>query len=63
MIKIQPRYLRSYIKEDLSQKMVFLYGPRQVGKTTLAFHLLTRGGANHPAYFNWDVRADRFRLI
>ena len=62
-MKIKPRYLQKNIKEDLSQKMVFLSGPRQVGKTTLAFHLLKKGGANHPAYFNWDVRADRVRLI
>ncbi len=57
------RYLTSHIKEDLSQKMVFIYGPRQVGKTTLALSLLKRGKTNHPAYFNWDFRTDRVRLI
>lgn len=31
-----PRYLRDQIQRDLSRKMVFVAGPRQVGKTTLA---------------------------
>ena len=30
-----PRYLHSTIADDLSRKMVFLGGPRQVGKTSL----------------------------
>jgi predicted AAA+ superfamily ATPase len=30
------RYLLPYLCEDLEQKMVWLGGPRQVGKTTLA---------------------------
>lgn len=34
--------------------MVFLGGPRQVGKTTLALGLLTGGTEAHPAYLNWD---------
>ena len=62
-MKIQKRYLKSPVKKDLKQKMVFLYGPRQVGKTTLALSILQNGKTNHPAYFNWDSRADRVRLI
>ena len=40
------RYLRPPIEDDLRRKMVFLGGPRQVGKTTLALTLLwaRRGG-------------------
>jgi hypothetical protein len=35
--------------------MVFIGGPRQVGKTTLALSLLGEGAdETHPAYFNWD---------
>jgi predicted AAA+ superfamily ATPase len=35
--------------------MVFVGGPRQVGKTTLALSLIGgRANASHPAYFNWD---------
>jgi predicted AAA+ superfamily ATPase len=30
------RYLKLQILEDLDEKMVFLAGPRQVGKTTLS---------------------------
>ena len=30
------RYLEKTISEDLKEKMVFITGPRQVGKTTLA---------------------------
>ena len=48
------RYLENIIREDLSEKMVFLGGPRQVGKTTLALHLLDNGTEKHPAYLNWD---------
>ena len=41
-------------------KMVFLSGPRQVGKTTLARELLRRHGSG--LYFNWDLITDRKRL-
>jgi len=33
------RYLQSQILKDLQRKMVFVAGPRQVGKTTLALGL------------------------
>lgn len=49
------RYIEEIIIEDLEDKMVFLGGPRQVGKTTLSLHLLNDGNENHPAYLNWDV--------
>ena len=41
--------------------MVFLAGPRQVGKTTLARHLLaeSKGGL----YFTWDSTEDRKALM
>lgn len=52
------RYLFSPIDADLDEKMVFLSGPRQVGKTTLALDLVGAADARHPAYLNWDdVRA------
>ena len=35
---------------EMAQKMIFLAGPRQVGKTTLAQKWL----ASSPLYFNWD---------
>ena len=51
------RYLESPIREDLAAKMVFLAGPRQVGKTTVARHLLAR--SDDGVYLNWDNREDR----
>lgn len=41
-------------------KMLFVSGPRQVGKTTLAKELLERSGSG--TYFNWDILTDRSRL-
>lgn len=60
--KPNERYLSPFIREDLPKKMVFLSGPRQVGKTTLALRLLG-GDEKHPAYFNWDYEADQRRLL
>ncbi len=42
--------------------MVFIGGPRQVGKTTLALDILG-GDERHPAYFNWDYGDDRRILL
>ncbi len=53
------RYLYNYIKKDLKDKMVFIGGPRQVGKTTLAFQFLENGDEDHPAYLNWDFPDNR----
>ena len=50
-----PRYLKSDVAEGLKSKMVFVGGPRQVGKTTFALGFLGRDvDATHPAYMNWD---------
>lgn len=46
------RYLTPFIEKDLQKKMVFLGGPRQVGKTTLAKQLLQEKKSRN--YFNWD---------
>ncbi len=51
------RYLEPSIREDLARKMVFVAGPRQVGKTTLARQVLAT--FEHGAYFSWDNREDR----
>lgn len=52
---MQSRYLTAQIKDDLTRKMVFVGGPRQVGKTTLAKSLLTQP----QGYLNWDVPEQR----
>lgn len=51
------------IWEDLSadKSMVFLTGPRQAGKTTLA-QIISRFFANN-LYFNWDIPEHRTRLF
>lgn len=57
------RYLNQAISDDLKEKMVFLGGPRQVGKTTLSLSLLENGTERHPAYLNWDDTASRTLLL
>ena len=57
------RYLTTAINADLKEKMVFLGGPRQVGKTTLALSLLENGNEKHPAYLNWDDVPTRKALL
>ncbi|MBF0361454.1 MAG: ATP-binding protein [Oligoflexia bacterium] len=42
--------------------MVFLGGPRQVGKTTLSQTLLSKYYDGHPAYFNWDLEDHRNKI-
>ena len=54
-----PRYLLPQIERDLARKMVFVTGPRQVGKTTLARMLPDAGRG----YLNWDVAEDRERIL
>jgi hypothetical protein len=57
------RYIEDTIARDLEEKMVFVGGPRQVGKTTLALNLLLAGSENHPAYLSWDVTTSRKGLL
>lgn len=55
------RYLTQSIQRDLQETMVFLGGPRQVGKTTLATQLV---GASFPfSYFNWDKITERRQAL
>jgi hypothetical protein len=55
----RPRYLAPQVEKDLKKKMVFVAGPRQVGKTTLARSL---SGAK-TGYLSWDVPLDRARIL
>ena len=61
MSAFKQRYLASYIEEDLQKKMVFLGGPRQVGKTALGLHLSEQ--FKHPLYLNWDSTPHRERIL
>ena len=53
------RYLESQLEADLREKMVFLGGPRQVGKTTLARAVMPAA----EGYLNWDIPAHRERIL
>lgn len=53
------RYLRSQIETDLSRKMVFLGGPRQVGKTTLGRMVIPEPRA----YMNYDSAPGRDAIL
>ena len=59
----RPRYLGATVREDLQKKMVFIAGPRQVGKTTLALSLLGARDESHPGYLNWDDPHTRPALL
>jgi predicted AAA+ superfamily ATPase len=63
-IQIQRRYLADRVQADLADRMAFIGGPRQVGKTTLALSVLGKGqDESSPAYLNWDVLADREAIL
>ena len=56
------RYIEPYVRDDLHKKMVFVGGPRQVGKTTMAKSILVqedKGGR----YLNWDYDEDRQDIL
>ena len=56
------RYTEKFIKNDLAKKMVFLGGPRQVGKTTLSKSYLTDDWKNGE-YLNWDIDEDKRAIL
>ncbi len=58
------RYLTQNIIEDLKEKMVFLSGPRQVGKTTISTDII--GKIYYPgnySYYSWDKKQDRAAIL
>jgi uncharacterized protein len=55
------RRITSAIIQDLQKKMVFLSGPRQCGKTTLAKHILKK--ESNGEYYNWDIARDRKKIL
>ncbi len=59
---LKKRYLVDDILPDLDEKMVFIGGARQVGKTSMAQYI----AENHyksSDYLNWDVREDRRNIL
>lgn len=57
---LKKRYLLDNLIEDLDKKMVFIGGPRQVGKTSLALLIGEKEG--NFDYLNWDNREDKKRI-
>ena len=56
---MKKRYLEDQVKKDLQNKMVFISGPRQVGKTTLARTVIT----DEASYLNWDIPKHREAIL
>jgi predicted AAA+ superfamily ATPase len=54
------RWLDERIRTDLEKKIVFISGPRQVGKTTLAKSLLSK---EQGIYLNFDDPAHRTQIL
>lgn len=63
MNEIYDRYIKKAVTSDLKSRMVFIGGPRQVGKTTFALSFLPEPDTESPAYFNWDDLSDKSRLL
>ena len=53
------RYLTEQVLTNLKRKMVFVAGPRQVGKTTMAKAMLKKP----EGYLSWDIRPQRDRIL
>jgi predicted AAA+ superfamily ATPase len=60
---IDSRYLENPVKKDIKTKMIFLGGPRQVGKTTFCQSLIKGYKDEHPAYLSWDRQDHRKRIL
>lgn len=58
-LEFMKRYLEKFIIQDLTEKMVFLGGPRQVGKTTLGLNILS----NKKNYLSWDIEEHREAIL
>ena len=57
--EILHRNIETHVINDLRIKMVFISGPRQVGKTTLGKSLLGETGT----YLNWDFADHREKIL
>ncbi|MCK5074775.1 MAG: ATP-binding protein [Calditrichia bacterium] len=55
------RELEKIVCNDLKKKMVFITGPRQVGKTWLAKQIMS--SYKSPQYLNYDVEEDRTIIL
>lgn len=59
---LKQRYITNKVLSDLEEKMVFIGGPRQVGKTTLAKDIIGKK-FDKITYLNWDFVEDRKKTL
>lgn len=59
---LKKRYIQDKIEQDLKKKMVFIGGPRQVGKTTMS-RLVGNEQYSTFSYLNWDNGQDRKKIL
>jgi predicted AAA+ superfamily ATPase len=60
------RYTQKFLLQDLAQKMVFIGGPRQAGKTTLSKAISTefcKHSDEKGLYLNWDSTEDKQKIL
>jgi len=58
------RYIEAQVARDVIRKMVFVGGPRQSGKTTMARHLCQEAGCDlSTRYLSWDFAEDRENIM
>lgn len=62
-MKKRDRYLSPEIDRALEKKMVFIGGPRQVGKTTLSLSYLNPSSIKNSQYLNWDRTSDKSLIL
>lgn len=62
-MKEQKRVYEAIVEEHLreNRQMLFLVGPRQVGKTTTSLEV-SENYENY-FYFNWDTQSDRIKIV
>ncbi len=63
MEEMRERYIKGPVGKDLSERMVFVGGPRQVGKTTFALSFLPEPTGKNVGYLNWDNAKVRSLLL
>ena len=61
MAKPITRYIKKPVENDLFDRMVFISGPRQVGKTTFGLSFLPDSNESQRAHLNWDDIFDYFQ--
>ena len=59
---MKKRYLVEDVCRDLDEKMVFIGGARQVGKTSIAKYIAEEHFQTSD-YLNWDAREDRRKIL